>query len=638
MTTDSIGLPPGPHSAPPPPLRSTLKWFGLITLVGAVAGLGAVAFYEISHAFAVATMGLAGYHPVVPRGESGLFDEPLPYDSPRIIWWAALLFPAVGGALCGLLVTRFAPEARGHGTDAAVGALHRKRGVIHPRVIWVKAVASILSLGTGGSGGREGPIAQMGAGFGSWLATQFKLSVRERRILLAVGIGAGIGAIFRAPLAGALFAAEIMYSRTDFESEVILPSIVGCVVSYEVFTAFMGQGSLFATDLIPNAKSLVFENPLELIPYSVLGLLLAGLGIFYVKVFYGTEEVFDRLKMPGWTKPALGGLLTGAIGLAFWQLSGDGRSLNVLAFGYSAIQEAFDLPPSSALTGHEEIWGLAAVFMGIAILKIFTTSLTISSGGSAGVFGPSMVIGGSAGVAVGLVAQKLWPEVVHHPGTFAIVGMAVFFTGVANVPISTLLMVSEITGNYRLLLPVMWVETLTYSLTQRTTIYRAQVPYRMDSPAHRGEFIIDVLEDLRVRDVAKHLRDPSLVKVGTPLREIMRLVDETRSHYFPVVGPGDRLVGIFSINDIRRYLHDEGMWDLLVAADIMLSPVITLTLSADLGTALRRFTLRNIDEIPVVKEDEPDRIIGMLGRREVIGAYNQRVEAERSLAKDQDTR
>lgn len=607
--------------------NSNLRWFVLSIAVGVVAGLGAVFFFELSDRLSHLFMHWAGYAPVPPRGESGgAIPDPSDYETPVIVWWKLLLLLVTGGAVVGVLVQRFAPEAKGHGTDGAIEAFHRKRGEINPRVIWVKTVASAITLATGGSGGREGPIAQIGAGFGSFLGRALKLSPRERRMLLALGMGAGVGAIFRAPLAGALFAAEILYARSDFESEVILPSIIGCVISYEVFTglqALIHQHSQQLT-LFVTGPDLAFHQPLELIPYTVLALVLSGMVWVYARSFYGIEGLFERWRIRPWIKPALGALLTGLLALGLWRATGDGRSLNVLAFGYAVIQEAFDLQ-----VPHGEAWALAGMMMLIAFGKILTTGLTIGSGGSAGVFGPSMVIGAAIGCAVGLVFTEIWPSLGVHPGAFAIVGMAGFFTGAASVPISTLIMVSEITGNYSLLVPVMWVETITFALTGRASIYRAQVPRRYDSPAHRGDFIVDVLEDLRVQDLRSKLRSPTLVKVGTSLRDIMRIIDESKSHYFPVVGPENRLVGIFSTNDVRRYLHDEMMWDLLVAADIMVSPVITLRLEDNLATAMRRFTTRNIDEVPVVQQDQPDRVLGMLGRREVIHSYNAEVEAGR---------
>jgi CIC family chloride channel protein len=624
--------------------RSSFRWLLLCILIGVVAGLGAIAFYELVHLVTDACLGWAGYHPVRPRGESGetllarlgvsiahsTAADALPPSERSIVWWKALLLPAAGGLIVGLLIQRFSPEARGHGTDAAIAAYHHKRGVIKPAVIWVKAVASAITLGTGGSGGQEGPITQIGAGFGSHLATMLKLTARERRILLAVGMGAGVAAIFRTPLAGALFAAEILYSSNDFESEVILPSIVGCVISYSVFTWPYEQGTLFATHLTTSASALKFHHALELIPYTALGLVLAIMVIFYAKVFYGIEAAFHRLRIPSAAKPMIGGLLTGALAVAFYTVIQDGRALNLLSFGYGAVQEAFDIPTAAEAVSSP--WLLAALLFSIGVLKILATSFTIGSGGSAGLLGPSMVVGGTVGAAVGVVFQQIWPMPLH-PGTFAIVGMAGFFTGAACVPISTLIMVGEITGNYQLLIPVMWVEAMTYALTRGHTIYKSQVRDRTASPAHRGDFLIDVLEDLPVSDLLKHLRPAETLRVGTSFRDVMDVISKSKTHYYPILNEQSGLVGIFSVNDVRAYIGNEAVWDLLVVEDVMTRDVLTVTPADHLGRVMRRFTERNIDEIPVVAANDPSRVLGMLRRREVIQAYNQRLDGLQAEAR-----
>lgn len=616
-------------------LVRTSRWFVLAGAVGVIAGVGAILFFALSHWMFDQLMGeIAGFRPPAPAGEldPGV-TRTLAQDAIYGIdpLWCVLL-PALGGLVVGLIVFRWAPEARGHGTDGAVDAYHRKKGFIGARVIWVKTVASAITLGTGGSGGREGPIAQIGAGFGSWFATRLRLSHRERRILLAVGMGAGVSAIFRAPLAGALFAAEILYRDPDFESEVVLPSLLGCIISYTVFTGWYGQGSLFATELSPQGHLLAFLSPYELLLYAALGLLLCVFVKMYVRGFYTIEHLFSRLRLKPHLKPMIGGALTGAFALLIWDLTGDRRTLSVLAFGYAAIQEAFDMDAAAYQGG--VAWGVVGVFLLIAGGKILTTSLTIGSGGSAGVFGPSMVIGGAVGVATGVFFNGLWPDFSPHPGAFAIVGMAGFFTGCAHTPISTLLMVSEVTGDYKLMVPAMLCCAITFSMCRRNTIYSAQVAARKDSPAHRGDFIYDVLEGMRVSDIMDRMREPETIHASTTLRETMGLLPEGHSHYYPVLDESERLVGVFSLNDIRRYIHDESVWDLMVAADIMSSPVIAVTPLDDLTSVMRRFTQRNIDELPVVDPDDTTILLGMLRRREVIAAYNERLSDEADAARD----
>jgi CIC family chloride channel protein len=329
----------------------------------------------------------------------------------------------------------------------------------------VKILASAITLGSGGSGGREGPIAQTGAGFGSWIATKLGLSHEDRRVLVAAGMGAGIGSIFRAPLAGALFAAEILYSSAEFEATVLVPACVASIIAYSTFTLVHGTGTLFLT------PPLAFTNPLELVAYFVLALVLVVYGFLYVRFFYGLHRWFERWKFPAALKTAFGGLITGAFAVGMLYATKNEESLSLLAFGYGVLQHALDAPASASIG--------ASLLALIALGKIVTTSSSIGSGGSAGVFGPSMVIGGCAGGAVGIALHALFPNVVQQPAAFVVVGMAGFFAGVAKTPISSLVMVSEITGSYSLLVPSMWVCVLTFAMSKRWNLYSKQIASRV---------------------------------------------------------------------------------------------------------------------------------------------------------------
>ena len=258
------------------------KWTLYFILIGVIAGLGSVVFHYLCRLGAHYFMDfLAGYRPPAPAGEHHLIPPTNTLFNPILL----LFLPAFGGLLSGWLVYTYAPEAEGHGTDAAIDAYHRKGGFIRGRVPIIKTIASALTLTTGGSGGREGPIAQIGAGFGSFLATTLKLSDRERRIMMAAGVGAGVGSIFRAPLAGALFAAEVLYRDPEFEPEVIIPAGISSVVAYCLFCLVYGWGSLF------ESPDFIFRNPLELGPYLVLSLVLVFTGVLYVKSFYGVIRI-----------------------------------------------------------------------------------------------------------------------------------------------------------------------------------------------------------------------------------------------------------------------------------------------------------------------------------------------------------
>ena len=585
-----------------PTSRAVGRTLVLSTLVGVVAGLGAIVFQVLCHLTQWLLLeGLAGYRQAGPAGEPALFHGGVTPFRP----WLLPLLPALGGLVAGLLIARFAPEAGGHGTDEAVDAFHRRGGVIRGRVPIVKTVASAITLGSGGSGGREGPIAQIGAGFGSFLATRLGLSPRERRTLLAAGVGAGVGSIFRAPLAGALFAAEVLYSDAEFEPDVIIPAAISTIVAYCVYSVKFGFSALFDT------PRFAFRSAWELVPYSVLAIVVALASGLFVKVFYGTHDLFRRLPLAPAFKPMVGGLATGLLGLALYVALGDRRALDVLSFGYGSIQDA--------LTGGMSIPLLLAIAGG----KILATSFSIGSGGSGGVFGPSMVIGGALGGTVGLLCQHFLPGVVTQPGAFVAVGMAGFFAAAANTPISTLVMVSEMTGNYQLLLPSLWVCALAFLIGRRWKLYRNQVPSRIDSPAHRGAILGGVLRGLRVRDAIAD-RPLRSVPENAGLPEVLRLFLDTSQHFIPVVGPEGRLAGLISVDQVGEFLEQRAEPLPVIAHDLAAPPPATLRPDDDLDAALQKLVAHGVEELPVTDAPGGGRFIGLLSRRDILVSYNQR--------------
>lgn len=585
-------------------LASATRWSLYFIAIGIIAGLGSIVFHYLCQLGAHYFMDMmAGYRPPAPAGEHHL----LPPSTTSFNRWMLLFLPALGGILSGWLVYTFAPEAEGHGTDAAIKAYHHKGGFIRSRVPIIKTIASAITLTTGGSGGREGPIAQIGAGFGSFLATRLNLSDRERRIMMAAGIGAGVGSIFRAPLAGALFAAEVLYRDPEFESEVIIPAGISSVVAYCLFCIVFGWGSLF------DSPPFKFQNPLELGPYLVLAIVLVGTGVLYIKSFYGMIHLFESFhKIPNHIKPAIGGLCTGIIGFFL---------PHTLAFGYGFAQKAL----------HNE---LAIPFLlTLAIGKIFTTSFSIGSGGSGGVFGPSIVIGGAMGGAVGQMFHQLMPTIVTQPGAFVVVGMAGFFTAVSNTPISTIIFVSEMTNSYHLLLPSLLVCSVSYMAAQRWTIFDQQVKSKVDSPAHAGDFFVDILQTIKVHDLMHLVKKVQLIPQDMLFMDFKQYFSETKQHYFPVMDQDKRLISIFSSTDIRGVLFAPEIERLVVMKDLGTPQIIITTPEDDLNSVLKKFTTKNIDSLPVVKEDDHGMLIGMLNRREVISFYNEKVDEAKSSRK-----
>lgn len=573
--------------------------------MGIVAGFGALLFNFIldfvGHVFVVRAV---GYALPQPGGEGTTV---LPLDPTRR--WLFFFVPAIGGLLSGLLVYSLAPEAEGHGTDAMIEAFHRKRGVIRKRIPIIKTIASALTIGSGGSAGREGPIAQVGAGFGSALATWLKTSDRERRLLVLAGAGAGIGAVFRAPLGGALFASEVLYREMALESAALVPSFVAAIVSYSIYCGVSGKwGAIFS---IPRLQ---FDHPLELPLYVALGAICALMGVMYVKVFYGIRnQVFRKIQIPHHLKPALGGLAVGAIGYFMPQ---------VLSMGYGWVQLAIDGNLSLLL------------IIGIAFVKILATGLTISSGGSGGVFAPSMVIGGMIGAAVGMIFHGWMPNLVTQPAAFALVGMAGFFAGVAKTPVSSLIMVSEMTTGYGLLAPLMLTTAVGYLLTPRKiSIYENQVNSRVDSPANEGEFLVDILERIHVKDAL-----PSGVKLvafrrDSQLPEILEGVATSLQHCFPVTDTEGTLAGVIYFDDIRLFFTERGLPSRSVVAQDLLAPKMTVvTLEEDVSSALRKLRTTMREELPVVAAQDSQKVVGVLSRHHVLAAYHDHVIKQRTIA------
>ncbi len=500
--------------------RFLLKWIILGTIIGIVAGLGALLFtwaIETSTEFFLGR--LAGYMPPSPAGEGdhGLMDIGRP--------WMIPIVTTVGGLIAGFIVFRWAPEAEGHGTDAAIEAIHHKRAEINPRIPPIKLVASAITIGSGGSGGREGPTAQISSGFASMLSRWLKLGPEDRRIAVAAGMGAGIGSIFRAPLGGALMSAEILYLH-DLEVEVLLPALISSIVGYSVYGYFNGWEPIFGAQ-----PGLGFSDPMTLVWYVALGLLLGLGGLLYSRTFYGVQAAFHRLRIPLWIKPGVGGLLVGIMGLF---VAGS------LHTGYGWVQmvmtdEIFNLP----------LWTILV----LPFAKILATSFSIGSGGAGGIFGPGMVVGGMLGAAAWRLGEGTLPHMPDSPAPFVIIGMMGLFGSIAHAPFAVMLMVAEMTGNLSLLAPAMITVAVASALVGDATIYRSQLPDRTHAPAHRIRMSFPLLSALCARDAMRKrvLNEEGMpvegisVDAGMPLDDAMQQLAESGTTRAVVVENGQQV-------------------------------------------------------------------------------------------------
>jgi len=573
------------------------RWLLLSSAVGVVAGLGAAGLtWGITGVSHLALGRVVGFR---PPGHGALGSTS--WSGPERPWLLLVVLP-LAGLVVGWLVQRFAPEAEGHGTDAVIRAFHREQSLIRRRVGPLKLVASVLTIGTGGSAGREGPVAQVGAGFASHLARVLGLSPGERRTLVVAGMAAGIGGMFRAPLGGALFAIEVLYSENEYESEALIPSVIASIVAYVVNASFTGWGEIF------RSPPLRFTRPVELLTYIVLGAVLSAVGALYIWAFYGLRDgFFARLPIPAWTRPGVGAALLAAVAIFVPQVMGGG-------YGWLQVTLDGQLPLKLLLV--------------MVPAKILATCFTISSGGSGGVFAPSLIIGGMTGAVFAQLAQRFVPAAAPEPAACVLVGMGGFFAGVANVPIASLILVAEMSGSYRLLVPMMLVGAVAFLLNRRLSIYEQQVPGRVDSPAHVGEFQVDILERLAVREVLDPAQEVVTVHPSTPFRRVLELVATSDQGYFPLVNGDGNLVGMFSTDDVRRVLTSPEVWDLLVAGDLGVpaESLGYLEPDDDLHTAVRRFTAHRVDVLPVVARRPPAPLLGLLAHHRVLEAYDEAVQ------------
>jgi len=462
-------------------------------VMGIVGGLSAQVFMWMLRASQKIFLGwMAGYTPPGVPADGGVLHQ---VAGPHGLWLIPLV-TTLGGLISGALVYGLAPETEGHGTDTVVKALHFTGGRLRARVAPIKMLASAITIGSGGSAGREGPTALIAAGCGSVYATWLKRSERERRLIVMMGMAAGLSAIFRSPIGTAIFAVEVLYSSIEFEAEGMLYCMLAAIIAYAVNGAFVGWQPLFAVPIL-TAPTRVESYGW----YILLGAASGIVGTILPELFYRMRDGFHALPIPAWLKPAVGGLIVGLIAL---------RLPQVLGGGYGWIQQAID--------------GQLALRLLLILLvaKMLALSLTVSSGGSGGVFAPSLFVGAMLGGSFAMLSH-------HPPAGMVIVGMAAVFGGAARVPLATLLMVVEMTGGYQLLVPAGLAVMLSYVLQvnlsrffKYQSLYEAQVAGRSDSPSHRAEQVQTALRlldsgDLPLPADSTHLHLATLLQAGLGL-------------------------------------------------------------------------------------------------------------------------
>ena len=574
-------------------------------IIGIASGLVALVFYNVldivMHIFLELPV---NYQVPEPSNGWGL-------TTPPERAWLIPILTGIGGLISGLIVYNLAPETEGHGTDAAIAAFHRYAGKVRTRVPLVKLLASSITIGSGGSAGREGPMAQIGSGIASKLADLFKLDTYKRRVAVATGIGAGIGTIFKAPLGGAIFGIEVLYKR-DFEVEALIPAFIASTIGYAIFGYFTGYSHVFE---IPPVS---FSNPIEVIFYIILGIICSLFGLMYVKVFNYTHEGFRKLKVRRWVRTAIGGLLTGLIGFFFPQIIETGYGwITIFAHGI------YPLYPTYEGWFISESWQLIVILLLLlAILKILATSFTICSGGSGGVFAPGLFIGALLGSSLGITFLNLFPDVISDPDTFlastVVIGMASLFAGVSKAPVAVLIMVSEMTGGYEIIAPAMLSISISYLLTGKYTIYSEQVVDRSHSPAHIREYQIIVLEGIKVREAMKSVCQA--INSDASVKKALSLMTKGKLREIPVIENG-KLIGRVTFERLMQVPSDKR--DITSVKDVLDKRIIVTYPDVSLLDVVKIMIKHRIDRLPVVENSENMKFIGMISRDDIIEAHDR---------------
>ncbi len=552
----------------------------LAVVVGLGAGFGAIGFRHLISLFQSIAYGGA---------------EDVLFLAPALPWFFRMLIPAAGGLLVGPLVHFLAREAKGHGVPEVMGAVALRGGVIRKRVVLVKSLASALSIGTGGSVGREGPIVQIGSAIGSSVGQVLRISADRMRTLVGCGAAAGIAATFNAPIAGSMFALEIILA--DFGLATFSPIVISAVVATAVSRYYLGDTPAF---IVPAYHLLsAWELPI----YASLGLFCALVAVFFTRTLYRFEDLFEQLRFPPYLKAALGGLLLGGLGLGL---------PHVLGVGYAAI----DLSLAVRLS-----WWLMLV---LVLAKILATSITIGSGGSGGVFAPSLFVGAMAGGFFGTLAHTLFPGVTASPGAYSIVGMGAVVSGTTHGPLSAILILFEMTGDYKIILPLMVaciVSSLASGRLFEHSIYTMKLARRGVNLKAGKE--INVLRSISVREVMNP--QVETIPESLSLGEVAHRVSKSKYNSFPLLNEAGELTGILSFADYQQVLFDEDLRDLVVAKELATTDLITVSADDDLYTALEKITRHDFSTLPVVAPSDPGKLLGILTRRDIIGAYDKAV-------------
>ncbi len=526
-------------------------------------------------------------------GEGNLLENIM--NSP---WYVIILAPIIGGLIVGPLIYFFAPEAKGHGVPEVMQAILLKGGNIRPRVAIIKALASAISIGTGGSVGREGPIIQIGSSLGSTVGQFFRVPSKRLKTLVGCGAAAGIAAAFNAPIAGALFAVEIILM--DFAVAQFSPIVISSVMATVISHHFEGD---FAAFQVPPYE---MGSTIEIGFYFLLGAVTGLASYLFIKILYYSEDFFEnRINFPEYFKPVIGGLVIGIIGLFY---------PHVMGVGYDTI--------NIALHGNM-LWKLAILLL---FVKIFATSVTLGSGGSGGIFAPSLFMGAMVGAFFGTIVHNLFPDITAGPGAYALVAMGGLVAGTTRAPITAIIIVFELTNDYHIILPLMItciISMILSSKLSRESIYTLKLVMRGIQIKEGTE--INIMESIFVKDVYSEKFD--YINISDNFSQVVNKIIQGRGRHFPVLDSAGNIRGIILVDTIKDYLFEkDSLQNLLIAEDIMSTNFDTVSLEDNCQTALDKMSKFNFDNLPVVASPDSKKIIGVIWRNDIQDAYNEEVE------------
>ncbi len=566
----------------------------LAMAIGVLAGLGNFAFRQ--------TIELLHWL-VIDQGKEFFA---ISFEAWSLSRFWSLLFPVVGGLLMIPFGIFFAKDLK-FGFPQFLERVSLGGAKFPGRIILTRGLACAITLGTGGSAGQEGPIAQIGGAIGSQAGQVFKVSGQRLRVLVACGVAGGIAATFNAPIAGVFFAHEIVLLAA-FE----LSSFTAIVISSGIATVV--SRSLLGNVAALQAPSYSAAHPLELVFYAVLGLLVGGLAMGFIDFHYRIKDRFVALKLHPLAKPVLGGALVGVIGVGFPQIFGNGHEFVELV-----------------LRGEGALWLLAA----LVLVKALATSITLGSGLPGGLFAPSLYIGAVTGGAFGKLVQSLLPGVAVQPGTYALVGMGAFLAAATHAPMTAIFLLFEMTGSYDIIIPIMLTCVIGSGICRRfrkdslDTVELSRAGIDLESGKERN-----IMKALRVGDVMT--RDPESIPENMTLRQFNQFLAQTRHTNFPLVTPNGELAGIISVQDFMGVVFEQDLLDLVVVKELATRKLITVTETENLDSAMRKIGYRNIEQLPVVAPDNDRKLLGIISRRDMVSAYNRALMVRQLEDKDDE--